>query len=297
MLGDDRWSRWVLDSRFAGLDQQRDATRKHLEAVRDRVIAAAGPLQGATVLDVGCGDGLIGLTALNAVGREGEVVFCDISDALLDECRSAVLRQKSTAKARFIRSSVSGLAGIGDGSMDAVTMRSVLLYVHDKPTALASIRRVLRPGGRLSIFEPINRLMLPEPNDRFWGYDVSGVDELATRVKKRFHEMEAPGWLDVMMDFDDRDLLQLMEAAGFEHLHVECHMDVEHGSLLRPISLDALLGIAPNPNAPTIAEAARAALTEEELRRFMGKLSAAFENKRCVRREAVVYASASKALS
>jgi 2-polyprenyl-3-methyl-5-hydroxy-6-metoxy-1,4-benzoquinol methylase len=36
---------------------------EHLAQVRDRVLAAAGPLKGSTVLDVGCGDGLIGFPA------------------------------------------------------------------------------------------------------------------------------------------------------------------------------------------------------------------------------------------
>ena len=54
-----------------------------------------------------------------------------------------------------------------------MTTRSVLIYVADKAAAFAAMYRVLRPGGRISLFEPINRLMFPEPPDRFWGYDVA----------------------------------------------------------------------------------------------------------------------------
>ena len=40
---------------------------------------------------------------------------------------------------------------------DAVTVRSVLIYVAAKAASFREFARVLRPGGRLSIFEPINR--------------------------------------------------------------------------------------------------------------------------------------------
>jgi arsenite methyltransferase len=83
----DRWSRWLLERRHGGDARQREATLAHLGGVRDRVLAGAEPLEGATLLDVGAGDGLIGLGALDRVGPEGTVVFADVSPALIDECR------------------------------------------------------------------------------------------------------------------------------------------------------------------------------------------------------------------
>ena len=41
--------------------------------------------------------------------------------------------------------------------------RSVLIYVDDKRASFAALHRVLRPGGRVSMFEPINRFGHPEP--------------------------------------------------------------------------------------------------------------------------------------
>ena len=48
---------------------------------------------------------------------------------------------------------------MADGSVDVVTTRSVLIYVKDKAAALREFYRVLKPGGRVSLFEPINVLM------------------------------------------------------------------------------------------------------------------------------------------
>jgi arsenite methyltransferase len=154
--------------------------------------------------------------------------------------------------------------------------------------------RVLRPGGRVSLFEPINRLMFPEPADRFWGYDVTGAIDLAAKVKAVFTRSERAGAVAAMMGFDDRDLVRLAEDAGFDRIHVECHIDVEPGSLTRSVSFDALLGTAPNPNAPTAGEAITGALTGPERQRFVAELEQAFTEDRAVRRMAVAYVTACK---
>ena len=181
-----------------------------------------------------------------------------------------------------------------DGSVDVVTTRSVLIYVDDKAKAFAAFARVLRPGGRVSLFEPINRLMYPEPPGRFCGYDLGAVTHLVAKVNSTFDDLEDPAFRAAMMDFDDRDLTSLAEAADFERVHVECHVDIEPGSLMRPVSFEALLDSAPNPNAPTVRDAIAAALDEAEHERFLGELKRAFVQDASVRRMAVAYLAASK---
>lgn len=108
----DRWSRWLLERRDASNEHQRVVTLDHLVEVRDRVLLAAEPLEGATLLDVGCGDGLIGLVALDRVGREGLVIFSDVSKALVEECRAAVRSRAALGRARFVMARAEDLAGI-----------------------------------------------------------------------------------------------------------------------------------------------------------------------------------------
>jgi ubiquinone/menaquinone biosynthesis C-methylase UbiE len=294
MVDSDRWSQWLLNRRDAGDELQRKATLDHLAPVRDRVLDAAGPLEGTTVLDVGCGDGLIGLRALELVGRDGTVIFSDISEPLLEHCREAVRARRTVGRARFVVAGAEELAGIADAGVDVVTTRSVLIYVEDKARALRAMHRVLRPGGRISLFEPINRLMFPESSDRFWGYDVTGVTDLAAKVKAVFALGQRPANVAAMMGFDDRDLVQVAEEAGFGRIHVECHIDVEPGSVMRSVTLEALLGSSPNPNAPTVGEAITTALTEPEQHRFIAHLERAFAEDRPVRRMAVAYVAARK---
>jgi hypothetical protein len=62
--------------------------------------------------------------------------------------------------------------------------------------------------------------------------------------------------------------------------------------VLRPVSFDALLDSAPNPNAPTVREAVTAALTASEQTRFLTELRRAFDGSRGVHRLAVAYVPA-----
>jgi ubiquinone/menaquinone biosynthesis C-methylase UbiE len=288
----DRWSRWLLDRRHGGDERQLEATLEHLAGVRERVLAMAEPLDGATVLDVGSGDGLLGLGALERVGPHGRVIFSDVSAPLLEQARRAVAERGALERARFVLSRAEELAEIADASVDALTTRSVLIYVADKAAAFAAMRRVLAPGGRIALFEPINRLMFPEPPDRFWGYRIdAAVVALADRVKAAFAAGEQPA-AGTMTDFDDRDLARLAEEAGFDRVHLECHIDVEPGSLARATSLDALLDSAPNPLAPTIREAIEAALDPRERERLLAELGGAIAAGDAIRRSAVAYLSA-----
>lgn len=289
----DRWSRWLLERRDAGDERQRSAILEGLAPVRERVLAHAEPLDGATLLDVGSGEGLIGLEALQRVGTGGTVIFSDISDALLGHVHAAVSARGLLERAQFVATSAEDLAEIPDASVDVVTTRSVLIYVADKARSFRAMHRVLRPGGRISLFEPINRLTHPEPPDRFWGYDVGAVRDLTDKVKASYGGLSEPEGA-TMLDFDDRDLVALAEAAGFARIHMELHVDVEAGAGLRAISIEALLDSAPNPLAPTARESIAAALSPADQERFVACLARAVEEGDRLRRSAVAYLAASK---
>jgi arsenite methyltransferase len=289
----DRWSRWILGGRDGNDERQRLAAVEQLAPLRDQVLTGAEPLDAATLLDVGCGDGLIGLAALERVGPSGTVIFSDISSALLAHARATVEAHGALERARFVRTRAEDLAELSDESVDVVTTRSVLIYVADKPAAFAALHRVLRPGGRVSLFEPINRLMFPEPNDRFWGYDVAAVNQLAGRVKHALRDLSDASTAS-MRDFDDRDLVDLADDAGFAHIHLVLHVDVGPGTL-GPVTLGALLDGPPNPLAPTLRDTIRHALNSSEQRRFIAHLEREFHKARPRRRWAGAYLTAQKA--
>ncbi len=240
--------------------------------MRDRVIANARLSPGSRVLDVGCGDGFIAFAALDAVGPSGQVVFADVSTDLLERCRALAGEAGVLDRCRFLEASASDLSSVESATVDAVVLRSVLIYEPEKGRAFTEFHRVLRPGGRLSLFEPVNRFGHPEPEDKLHGYDVAAVADLASKVKA-VYESHQPPQSCTMVDFDERDLLGLAEDAGFDDVHLCFEVDVEeYRSSPWRTSWEALLHSAFNPLAPTLAEAMAEALSAEESARLCDHL-------------------------
>jgi arsenite methyltransferase len=170
----------------------------------------------------------------------------------------------------------------------------VIIYVTDKRRAFAEFFRVLRPGGRLSMFEPINRFGFPEPEGRYLGIDMEDVWPLARRVRDRYSEMA--GGEGAMLDFDERDLLELAHDAGFSSVDVELEARIEQGRLWgsEPPPFDRLLKMSPNPNAPTFQEVLDAELTAGERERFLAYVKPRYEAREMTSRSAVAYVRARK---
>jgi len=236
-----------------------------LAPVRDELLDLAEVGPGDVLLDVGCGDGLIGLGALE---RGAHVVFSDISAACLDDCRAV-----AGDEAEYLLADATSL---GDVTADVVTTRSVLIYVDDKSRAFAEFLRVLRPGGRLAIFEPINRFGLEE-RKATWGFRETGdVEDLLMKIAEEMDRVQnEAGGLDAMIDFDERDLLRLAEEAGFVELRLQLIAEVARRPPLEVRDWDVLLDSSPNPLAPTLEEAVAQALTGEERERFERHVRAA----------------------
>lgn len=278
----NRWAEWVLRRQHGEDSVQRTSESEFLRSIRDRVLDNAGITGGKTLLDVGAGDGLIAFGALERLGENGRVILSDISGVLLDRCRELAEEMKASERCQFVRASADDLSGIESSSVDVVTTRSVLIYVEDKRRAFEEFYRVLKPGGRLSIFEPINRFRYPEPPHVFMGYDVTPVSDLARKVRAVYESIQPD--TDPMLDFDERNLFDLAEDAGFEEVYLSYEAESKPGD---PPALgrhrdpwEALLVSAGNPKVPTLGEAMERALTPEEIERFTAHLRPLVRNGR-----------------
>lgn len=284
----DRWHRWLLDVRFGGdtaeLEQQ---LTEFLYPVRDTVLDRAKLQPGDTLLDVGTGDGLIAFGALDRLAPGGRVIFSDISDDLLGHCRELAGAAGLADRCGFVRASADDLTPVPDASADVVTTRSVLIYVKDKAGALREFRRVLRPGGRISLFEPVNRLM-SDPG-RFCGYDIGPVAAIAAKVEALYQSIQPPD-SDPMLDFDDRDLVRLAEQAGFTGIELELRVSV-HASL-RPCPWERFVRMSGNPLVPPLQEAMARTLSPAEAAEFTGHLRPLVESGTGQERRAIAYLSA-----
>jgi arsenite methyltransferase len=280
-LSRDPWAAWLLERRHGGDERSLEETLEFLAPIRERVLDNARVGPGDTLLDVGCGDGLI---AFGALGRGANVVFSDISQELLDVCREIA---GDDERCTFVLAGATDLSAIPDASVDAVTLRSVLIYVADRERAFAELRRVLKPGGRLSLFEPLNSFEYPGPDDRWGAWDIGDVREPADRVKGVFraiHDREG----NTMHDFEAVDFVSLAERAGFREVHADASYVVEPASR-RFETWETYENSSGNPLVPTLREAADLVLTPEESERFRAHLRRQAEGGEGVERGATLY--------
>ncbi len=261
MTTTDRWAQWLLNRRDGDSTAITARTQVDLAMFRDGVLGRADLHPDDVLLDVGCGTGLIGFGALERLGPDGRVIFSDISGDLLDECRRTAA---DDPRCRFVQAAADDLVGIGDATVDVVTTRSVLIYSDQKEAAFREFFRALRPGGRLSLFEPINRFLLDHGPYRPFGLPTdTPIDTLLLKIALVYRDAGASPAAETMIDFDERDLLRWAEAAGFDELELDYQAQLRAPAA--PITdWPGLKRTAPNPLAPTYGEAIAAVLTPAE---------------------------------
>jgi arsenite methyltransferase len=275
----DIWAEWLAVHRYGGDPDVRREMLEGLGNVRDTVLDRAELAEGETLIDVGCGEGLIGFGALDR--GAGQVVFSDISEDVLDVCRGVAAELGLSERCSFVRAGAEDLAGIADAIADVVVTRSVLIYVKDKRQAFDEFLRVLKPGGRAVVWEPINRFGMEERRQDFWGFPANGVSDLAERVDRVYEEIQPPE--DPMLDFDERDLVALAEQAGFFPIELELNAEIK---AMEPRPWEPFLNSSGNPRIPTISEAMDRALSPEERERFAEHLRPLVEEGKGVSRMA-----------
>ncbi|MDP9314558.1 MAG: methyltransferase domain-containing protein [Chloroflexota bacterium] len=281
----DIWAEWLLHRRHGGDAQQLQVVLDYLYPIRDKVLDHARLNDNEVLLDVGCGDGLVAFGALDKV-PSSTVIFSDISADLLNHARDLAEDMHMQQRCQFIHASADNLHPIPDTSVDVVTTRSVLIYVAAKQQAFHEFFRVLRPHGRLSIFEPINRFGYPEPLHQFGGFDMTPILDIAQKVKAVYAHLQ-PVETDPMLDFDERDLLTWAERAGFHDIHLELQAEIITPT--EQMRWENFIRTAWNPKIPTLEDVMTQALTQLEAERFANHLQPLVEANQRIVRSAIAY--------
>jgi ubiquinone/menaquinone biosynthesis C-methylase UbiE len=243
----DQWAQWLLERRHGGDEEQHERLLPKLAEFRERVVDGAEISEGDVVLDVGTGDGLIAFAALERVGASGQVIFSDVSADLLGECERLADELGVLERCEFVEASADALPFDAE-SVDVVTTRSVLIYLMEKEPAFAEFHRVLRPGGRLSIFEPINIFGHEQVRRLYYGFDVSPVQHLADKIIARWKGPEE----HPLLNFDERDLFRFAREAGFEDIRMDYQAELKLQRWTK--SWQTFLHSSGNPLDPTPEE-------------------------------------------
>jgi SAM-dependent methyltransferase len=128
-----------------------------------------GDVRGKTVLDIGCGTGeeLVPL-----IHKGAHVIGIDISPELIELAKRRVQMQCTGFPEPELMACSAYETGLEDASVDLV-LSSALLHHLDLPTVLREIRRILKPGGKFVVREPVRfsraiatlRKLLPQHKD------------------------------------------------------------------------------------------------------------------------------------
>jgi arsenite methyltransferase len=120
-------------------------------AQRQAVLDALRLAPGERVLDIGSGPGMLVRQMAEAVGERGAVHGVDVSPSMLALARGTA-SPPGAAPVAYEQADALALP-FADASFDVAVSTQVYEYVEDMSAALAEVRRVLRPGGRLLVLD------------------------------------------------------------------------------------------------------------------------------------------------
>lgn len=294
----DIWSEWLLRVRHGGNAAYQAIVKDMVARYADRVLDDARLFPGMTLLDVGTGDGLVAFRAIERMGPSISVVFSDISAALLEHDRTLAAERGIEAQCTFIECSADRLAPISDESIDTVVTRASIAYVADKRAVFAEMLRVLKPGGRISIAEPVlqDEAFLARALRRRVDSQAASQADSFLPLLHRWKAAQYPDTEDAYaacphVNYSERDLLHLVRGAGFTDVRLQLHIDVSPSLIT---AWDIYLASSPHPKAPSLGEVMAERFSAEERQLFEKIVRPAVESGKTVTIDRVVYLNAVK---
>jgi predicted methyltransferase len=132
---------------------EQEKQREQWQRVSD-IIRAMDVRLGATVADIGAGDGFFTSRLASAVGPSGQVFAVDVNDAQLDRLRRR-LTEQSISNVMVIKGTATD-PRLPTGTLDAALIINAYHEMPEHQAMLEAIRTALKPTGRLVIVEPIS---------------------------------------------------------------------------------------------------------------------------------------------
>lgn len=210
--------RGVFDSVAGKYDVMNDLMSFGVHRLWKRfAVELAGVRRGQQVLDLASGTGDLADKFAGLVGPAGTVVMSDINNAMLSTGRDRMLDRGHGGNLVYCQIDAEAIP-FPDNSFDLVTIAFGLRNVTHKETALASMFRVLKPGGRLLVLE----FSKPTTKPLAKIYDAYSFGLLPAMGKLVANDAESYRYLaeSIRMHPDQDTLKSLLETAGFERCDV-----------------------------------------------------------------------------
>lgn len=206
--------RGVFDSVAGNYDVMNDLMSAGAHRLWKRFTLSCTRLRpGQTALDVAGGTGDLAAGMAAQVGPEGLVVLTDINAAMLGHGRDRLLDAGLARNTRTAQANAECLP-FADASFDCVTIGFGLRNVTDKAAALASMKRVLKPGGQLIVLE-FSQVAVPALRPLYDAYSFKVLPLLGKLVAG---DADSYRYLaeSIRKHPDQETLLQMMREAGLE---------------------------------------------------------------------------------
>jgi len=205
----------VFDSVAAQYDVMNDVMSLGIHRLWKRyTLEMSGVRSGQRVLDLAGGTGDLAMKFAARVGAQGSVVVADINAAMLRHGRERLADKGIIGNVEYVQANAENLPFPGD-HFDCITIAFGLRNVTHKDAALASVYRVLKPGGRLLILE-FSKLNIPGLQPL---YDLYSFKLLPLMGKLIANDADSYRYLaeSIRMHPDQAALKNMMQAVGFEH--------------------------------------------------------------------------------
>jgi demethylmenaquinone methyltransferase / 2-methoxy-6-polyprenyl-1,4-benzoquinol methylase len=176
-------------------------------------LSLTGLREGQRALDLAGGTGDLAAGLARQVGDRGLVILSDINGSMLERGRDRLTDRGVVANLQYVQANAERLP-FANSQFDCVTMGFGLRNVTDKPAALASIYRVLKPGGQLLVLE-FSQPVVPALARL---YDVYSFSVLPVLGKAVAGDADSYRYLaeSIRKHPDQETLVGLMKTAGFE---------------------------------------------------------------------------------
>lgn len=232
------------------LDRYRDQFRI-TDANRPMFVEPLGAQPGETVLDFGCGPGYVSVELAKTVGPGGRVHAVDLNDDLLAIGEQIATEAGVADRIEFHHVTDASIP-VGDGTLDRVVFKSVLLYVPDVDATLADAFRALRPGGHVAT-----------QDTDFW---LSACSAFTREEWREFLDASGPAFKDPTMG---RNLPGALRRAGFADITTSVTALADEQGLFRPVlenfsSYVRAVGGLPEDRLADLMAEADAAITNGE---------------------------------
>ncbi|MCL1057098.1 bifunctional demethylmenaquinone methyltransferase/2-methoxy-6-polyprenyl-1,4-benzoquinol methylase UbiE [Shewanella gelidimarina] len=179
-------------------------------------IESAGARPGMKVLDLAGGTGDLTAKFSRIVGEKGQVTLADINDSMLKVGREKLRDKGIVGNVNYVQANAEALP-FPDNHFDIITIAFGLRNVTDKDAAIASMLRVLKPGGKLLVLE----FSKPKHNVMRKLYDLYSFKVMPKMGALITQDAESYAYLaeSIRMHPDQETLKQMMVDAGFEQVN------------------------------------------------------------------------------